>query len=232
MASFIRAVFQKRKNSAEKYLMPEFDNLNDLKSDIEEEESPPAIDVLSTKAEGDEPKQPLGDIDTNIKSDAFASSRNASDLLIKGRALPSKRPSFSESTPATSTLPIDTGVTLDEGLDELEVLFSRVRHNRYEYVAAVLDAGTAATVVDDNGNTLLHVCAQNNLKKMAALVIRNGCALSARNKKGFTPLDYCAMYSFYELRDWLLSMGASFGQQGTLDNKQSDRGAVRRSSMR
>ena len=58
---------------------------------------------------------------------------------------------------------------------------------------------------------MLHVCAQNNLKKMANLCIKNGCDLNAVNKKGMTPLDYCDMLKFDPLGEWMVAMGGENG---------------------
>ena len=55
---------------------------------------------------------------------------------------------------------------------------------------------------------MLHICAQNNLKKMANLCIKQGCDLNARNRKGMTPLDYCDMLKFSALAEWMVIMGA------------------------
>jgi ankyrin repeat protein len=81
---------------------------------------------------------------------------------------------------------------------------------------------------DANGNTMLHVCAQNNSKKMANLCIKHGCDLNARNRKGMTPLDYCDMLKFSALAEWMVNMGAENGSltrgPATADNFQSTRG--------
>lgn len=58
---------------------------------------------------------------------------------------------------------------------------------------------------------MLHVCAQNNLKKLSNICIKHGCDLNARNKKGMTPLDYCDMLKFNALAEWMVVMGAENG---------------------
>ena len=116
----------------------------------------------------------------------------------------------------------------DEDGEAEQIIFSRVRHNRFEYVKSALGGGISAQVVDDRGNSLLHVCAQNNLRKMAVLVIRAGCSVNLRNKKGFTALDYCVKYSFFDMGDWLMTQGACHGELFAMN---SDRPA-RRDTMR
>ncbi len=64
---------------------------------------------------------------------------------------------------------------------------------------------------DRNGNTMLHICAQNNLIRMAEICIKHGCDINATNKKGLTPLDYCDSYSFNKLGDWFVAMGGENG---------------------
>lgn len=64
---------------------------------------------------------------------------------------------------------------------------------------------------DAHGNSLLHICAQNNLMKMSQVCVANGCRVNHRNKKGLTPLDYCDNYSFDKLGDWLVALGGENG---------------------
>jgi hypothetical protein len=93
----------------------------------------------------------------------------------------------------------------------VESLFSKVRHNRMKNVEAAFQEGCDPYAMDSNGNTLLHICAQNNLSKMANLCIHYGCDINAFNKKGRTPLDYCDTYNFTTMGDWLVTLGAENG---------------------
>jgi ankyrin repeat protein len=79
-----------------------------------------------------------------------------------------------------------------------------------EYVESALESGAlrGTRVMDSNGNTLLHICAQNNLRKMAALVLSHGCDINALNHKSCSALDYAERYSFTKMADWLRSKGA------------------------
>mmetsp|Transcript_36368 Transcript_36368/g.67735 ORF Transcript_36368/g.67735 Transcript_36368/m.67735 type:complete len:476 (+) Transcript_36368:94-1521(+) len=94
---------------------------------------------------------------------------------------------------------------------EVEQLFSKVRHNRIGDVKAILDRGVNPRTKDSNGNSLLHICAQNNLKKMASLVLEFGADINAENKKGITALDYCDNYHFDKLGDWFVQNGGDNG---------------------
>lgn len=79
---------------------------------------------------------------------------------------------------------------------------------------------------------MLHICAQNNLKKMANICIKQGCDINARNRKGMTPLDYCDMLKFSMLAEWMVIMGAENGtmvnhahhRKNNSDNFHSTRG--------
>lgn len=94
---------------------------------------------------------------------------------------------------------------------EIEQLFSKVRHNRIEDVKKLLDEGTNIRIKDTNGNSLLHICAQNNLKRMASLILDYGADINAENKKGITALDYCDNYHFDKLGDWFVQNGGDNG---------------------
>mmetsp|Transcript_12287 Transcript_12287/g.18619 ORF Transcript_12287/g.18619 Transcript_12287/m.18619 type:complete len:312 (+) Transcript_12287:43-978(+) len=94
---------------------------------------------------------------------------------------------------------------------EIERVFSKVRHNRFKVVEEALREGFDPHSVDNNGNSLLHICAQNNLSKMANLCLQYGSDVNAYNKKGLTPLDYCDNYNFDKMADWLVTMGAENG---------------------
>ena len=70
----------------------------------------------------------------------------------------------------------------------------------------------------ENGNSLLIVCAQNNLKKMARLLVREaGAELDAQNKRGHTALHYAFAFGFLDFAQMLLTLGAS-------DKVQNDAG--------
>ena len=93
------------------------------------------------------------------------------------------------------------------------VIFSRCRHNRYGDVERALKQGGegVAAARDAHGNTLLHVAAQNGLKRIAKLLLRHGAALDAQNNKGATPLHYCFTYGYGGLGQYLIGKGADQG---------------------
>jgi hypothetical protein len=87
---------------------------------------------------------------------------------------------------------------------------SLARHNRYDEMKQLVSTGVVAvSACDIYKNTLLHVAAQNGLKRMAKLFLRNGAEISARNRKGNTPLHFCYLYGYAEtLGAYLETKGA------------------------
>jgi ankyrin repeat protein len=70
---------------------------------------------------------------------------------------------------------------------------------------------------DDNGNTLLHVCAQNNLRKLARECIRFGCDVNAINNRGMTALDCSDRLQFSRMSELLVIEG---GENAALSSGQ------------
>ena len=100
----------------------------------------------------------------------------------------------------------DAGVMDDNDVQQakIDAIFSKIRHNRASAVREALTYEEIdVTAVDARGNTMLHICCQNNLRKMASIVINAGCPINEINHKGLTPLDYCNIYNFPQLSIWL-----------------------------
>merc|ERR1719436_2247219 len=92
------------------------------------------------------------------------------------------------------------------------VVFSFVRHNRYEAVEALITQEVdTLKATDERGNTLLHIACQNNNRRIVKLLIKNGISVNEQNAKGNTPLHYCSQYGFMQLADYLLAHGADDG---------------------
>merc|ERR1719229_842797 len=92
------------------------------------------------------------------------------------------------------------------------VVFSFVRHNRYEAVEALIQQEIEVLQArDENGNTLLHTACQNNNKRIAKLLLKNGISVNEQNTRGNTPLHYCSQYGFMQLADYLIAHGADDG---------------------
>jgi len=89
------------------------------------------------------------------------------------------------------------------------VAFSFVRHNRFEAVEALMQQESEILSSRDvNGNNLLHVACQNDHRRIAKLLLKNGISVNDQNNKGNTALHYCFQYNFMQLSDYLIAHGA------------------------
>jgi hypothetical protein len=89
------------------------------------------------------------------------------------------------------------------------VLFSFVRHNRYEAVESMLaQDGELLQVKDDAGNGLLHIAAQNNHRRIGKLLLKLRSDVDAKNARGNTPLHYAYAYGYSQLAEFLVTVGA------------------------
>jgi len=91
-----------------------------------------------------------------------------------------------------------------------DIVFSFVRHNRYDAVEALIQQDQDIVKATDakNGNTLLHVACQNNNRRLTKLLLKNHIEINARNIRGNTALHYCYQYDFHDLAEYLLAHGA------------------------
>ncbi len=89
--------------------------------------------------------------------------------------------------------------------DRIEMVFSKARHNHIDEVLAAIQNGFNVNTKDVYGNTIIHVCAQNNRKKLAATLLQRfpQCNMHAENHKHFTPVDYAEKYGFAGMATWL-----------------------------
>jgi len=89
------------------------------------------------------------------------------------------------------------------------VVFSFVRHNRYESVEALIQQNLEILASkDESGNNLLHIACQNNNRRIAKLLINNNIDINEANKRGNTALHYCYQYGFNALAEFLMAHGA------------------------
>jgi ankyrin repeat protein len=112
----------------------------------------------------------------------------------------------------------DFSCGVDHEQDDLEMIFSKVRHNRIDYIEQIMqEESFSALRTDRNGNTMLHVCAQNNNRKIASLLLDSAkhvrSNINAVNLKGLTSLDYAEKYGFEKLAIYLVGKGAHKGNQ-------------------
>jgi hypothetical protein len=89
------------------------------------------------------------------------------------------------------------------------VLFSFVRHNRYEAVESLLQQDPELLVQkDETGNGLLHIAAQNNHRRIAKLLLKMRADVDSKNSTGNTPLHFCYAYGYSQLAEFLVTVGA------------------------
>jgi len=89
------------------------------------------------------------------------------------------------------------------------ILFSFVRHNRYEAVESLLQEDESLLVVrDDAENSLLHLACQNNHRRIVKMLLKQRADIDAKNRRGNTPLHYCYAYGFSALAEYLVTIGA------------------------
>lgn len=90
-----------------------------------------------------------------------------------------------------------------------EIVFSFVRHNRYDAVEALIQQDQdVIRATDESENTLLHTACQNNNKRLAKLLLKNHIDINAQNSRKNTALHYCYQYKFHDLAEYLLAHGA------------------------
>ena len=77
-----------------------------------------------------------------------------------------------------------------------------------EALQPYLQRFSANKIRDLNGNTLLVIAAQNNLKKMVKLFLRERVDINATNLKGNTALYYSLYYNYVQVAQTLQKYGA------------------------
>ena len=114
-----------------------------------------------------------------------------------------------DSNERTITAHVDPTVSSSSTTVDHQI-FSKVRNNRHAEVEQLLkQPGFDANVTDKNGNTLLHVAAQNNRKRIAKAAVRAGTNLDSQNNKGNTAMHFAHAYGYDDVADYLVRKGAS-----------------------
>lgn len=89
------------------------------------------------------------------------------------------------------------------------VIFSFVRHNRYDAVEEILIQEPEVVFVEDESkNSLLITACQNDHRRMAKLLMKMKADVNHQNKRGNTALHFCYQYNFMQLAEYLVSYGA------------------------
>lgn len=89
---------------------------------------------------------------------------------------------------------------------------SLIRHGRYNEAEALMNDPQWMLTIDyqdDDGNTLLHIAAQNGNKRVVKLCLRHGASLDIQNASGQTALHFAYGYNYTELGQYIHSKGAN-----------------------
>ena len=95
--------------------------------------------------------------------------------------------------------------------EDFKALCSLTRHAKFEQAEAMLnqpDWSVPIEYQDEQGNTLLHIAAQNGSKRLIKLALRRGAAMDAQNLNGQTALHFAYGYGYTTVGDYMVSKGA------------------------
>jgi len=86
--------------------------------------------------------------------------------------------------------------------------FSAARHGRQDDLDSLMES-VHVNVVNEAGNTLLIVSAQNNQKGLCKMLHNRGADLNTQNRLGQTALHFAFAFGYTELGKWLVKKGAN-----------------------
>jgi len=89
-----------------------------------------------------------------------------------------------------------------------QVLFRCTRHGRYKEVRNMLEKGINPNTIDEYGNTILLVAAQNGSKRLVKTALRYNGNIDHQNYRGNTAAHYAFAYGYQTLAEYILSKGA------------------------
>lgn len=95
--------------------------------------------------------------------------------------------------------------------EDFKKVCSLCRHGKFADIEDMMnhpDWSLSMDYQDDNGNTLLHIAAQNGNKRMVKLCLRRGAELNAQNMNGQTPLHFAYSYGYSDVGEYLVQKGA------------------------
>ena len=88
--------------------------------------------------------------------------------------------------------------------------FGACRHGRKEELKESLSSGVVhANLVNEAGNSLLIIAAQNNHNDICKALHNRGADLNTQNRLGQTALHFAFAFGYTELGKWLVSKGAN-----------------------
>lgn len=96
--------------------------------------------------------------------------------------------------------------------EDFKKVCSLCRHSKFSDAEQLInqpDWSVPIDYQDDQGNTLLHIVAQNGNKRMVKLCMRRGASLDLQNLTGQTALHFAYGYGYADVGDYLKSKGAN-----------------------
>jgi hypothetical protein len=95
---------------------------------------------------------------------------------------------------------------------DFKKICSLCRHNKFSEVEQLINQPDWTLPIDyqdDQGNTLLHIAAQNGNKRMIKIFLRRGISLDTQNLQGQTALHYLYGYGYADVGEYLVKKGAN-----------------------
>jgi hypothetical protein len=96
--------------------------------------------------------------------------------------------------------------------DDFKKICSLCRHSKFADAEQLInqpDWSVPIDYQDDQGNTLLHIVAQNGNKRMVKLCMRRGASLDIQNLTGQTALHFAYGYGYADVGDYIRDKGAN-----------------------
>ena len=126
-------------------------------------------------------------------------------------------------TVASVALLVEYGVSVDEPINDFGVtlLYDALEKGRREMVVCLLGKGASVSVVDHEGNTMLHAVTgiddgqDNERAELVRMLLKRGAAVDARNEDDMTPLHFAALGAFVDTSRELIAAGAPIDARNT-----------------
>ena len=125
--------------------------------------------------------------------------RNVGELIVPDTPAVVNPPDIQEAKPLSNATPAS----------QKESYYRLVRHNRFEELKEALRLDPSLVdIVDLIGNTLLHVAAQNNNKRISGMLIKADIDIDKKNAAGNTAIDIASAMRFNDLAEYLAQLSA------------------------
>jgi ankyrin repeat protein len=96
--------------------------------------------------------------------------------------------------------------------EDFKKLCSLARHAKFADAENMLnqaDWNVPIDYQDEQGNTILHIAAQNGSKRLVKLCLKRGAYLDIQNLNGQTALHFAFGYGYNDLGDYIVEKGAN-----------------------